>query len=482
MTITYNGHVRPSSLITYTDIPNILKVEDTAAGSNASFRITVNNGFDGVTSYDGQWYISILGDTITNVINPENAISKNFFISSLNTTTAASICRALRNCPTIAASFNVTNSGNTVTIEAKVIGPIWSITQNYFDTNIPSDYIQSFHEEGTASSSLFGSKINVDIYSGDNYITTLEKNYYGEEVAFNLSPVLSSISEVGKTTPYRAEISYINRNGYYDRISDLPTNYSVVGYMVNQGYKFQYLDRTSLVAQNVLRGDNRDVYNNSILYVYEPSINLSFYRTVLDTEIDVFYLDSAFNEIYSFDYHFSSTDSDNYIKDAVIPLSGNAFNDAYYVDIKFENNPEQTIRYNVIKPLKMTEYCQRVYFRNSYGGISFFDFTGAKTETRDLDVMTYEKNIFDYYTTDMNALEKVYDNSVKYSVTLKSHLIEKDGKYIFNDMLQSPQAWVMKNGEKYEIIIDSISVDETSNNDIYEATLKYRYSQVPSLI
>ena len=118
-----------------------------------------------------------------------------------------------------------------------------------------------------------------------------------------------------------------------------------------------------------------------------------------------------------------------------------------------------------------------------YGGISFFDFTGTKTETRDLDVMTYEKNIFDYYTSDMNDLEKVYDNTVKYTVTLKSHLFEKDGKYIFNDMLQSPVAWVIRNSEKYAIIIDSINVEETSNNnDIYEATLKYHYSQEPSLI
>ena len=130
----------------------------------------------------------------------------------------------------------------------------------------------------------------------------------------------------------------------------------------------------------------------------------------------------------------------------------------------------------------MTEYCQRIYFRNSYGGISFFDFTGQKSETRDLDLMTYEKNIFDYYNDPMNELEKIYDNTVKYSVTLKSHLFEKDGKYIFNDMLQSPELWVIRNSEKYAIILDNVSVDETTNNDIYEATIRFRYSQEPSLI
>ena len=481
MRITYNGQVRPSSLITYTDIPNILKVEDTDGGTTARFTITLSGNLAGATTSDGQWYISFLGDTITNVTSPENAISKNFFISSSNNSTAASICRALRNCPTIAANFNTVNDANTITMTAKAIGPIFTGIQNYFDTNINSTYVTGSGTDGTTSSSLFGSKIDVDIYSDNEYITTLEKNYYGSEVAFNLSPVLTTISKNGKSVPYNLNITKIDKDGNYGVVGDLPVNYSVVGYMVNQGYKFQYIGSTSLVAQNVSRGKNRDVYNNSLLYVYEPSIPISFYSTVANREIDVYYLDSAFNQIGSFDFHFTSSDTDNLIKDAVIPLSGSAFNQAFYVDVKFENSNDR-LRYNVIKPLKMTEYCQRIYFRNSYGGVSFFDFTGARSETRDLDVMTYEKNVFDYYTSEMNDLEKVYDNTVKYNVTLKSHLFERDGKYIFNDMLQSPEAWVMVNAEKYLIIIDSISVEETSNDDIYEATLKYHYSQEPSLI
>ena len=481
ITIRYDGQVRPSSLITYTDIPNILKVEDTGAGTKATFTITISGNLAGSTTSDGQWYISFLGDTITNVTSAENAISKNFYISSSNNSTAASICRALRNCPTVAANFNAVNTNNTVTMTAKANGPIFSGITNYFETNISSSYLTTGGTDGTAESSLFGSKIDVDVYSDGEYITTLEKNYYGSEVAFNLSPVLTTITKIGKSTPYNLNISKIASNGDYGVVGDLPVNYSVVGYMVNQGYKFQYIDRTSLIAQNVQRGKNRDVYNNSLLYVYEPEIVLSFYSTVANREIDVYYRDSALNVIDSFDFHFTSTDSDNLIKTAVIPLSGTGFTNAFYVDVKFENSNDR-IRYNVIKPLKMTEYCQRIYFRNSYGGVSFFDFTGAKTETRDLDVMTYEKNIFDYYDSEMNDLEKVYDNTVKYQVTLKSHLFEKDGKYIFNDMLQSPEAWVVRNGEKYEIIIDSISVEETSNDNIYEATVKFHYSQEPSLI
>ena len=155
------------------------------------------------------------------------------------------------------------------------------------------------------------------------------------------------------------------------------------------------------------------------------------------------------------------------------------FQQAFYIDLTLGTTK---IRYNVIKPLKATEYSQRILWRNSYGGISFFDFTGQRSEVRELELMTYQKNIFDYYTDPMNSLEKPYDNEVKYTVTLKSHLLEHDGKYIFNDLIQSAQVWTEINGENYEIIIDSVSVDETDRNDIYEATVKYHYSQEPSLI
>lgn len=478
MTITFNGQVRPSGLITYTDIPNILKVEDTDAGTRAVMTLLVTNNLSYITTEDGQWNITILGESISNVINVENAVSKNFYIGNSNATTAASICRALRNCPTIAANFKVMNDGNAITLTARSIGPVFST--NYFDTNIPTDYISYTVQDGTAASSLFASKIDVDIYSGNEYITTLEKNYYGSEAAFNLSPVLTSISEIGKSTPYTLRLSSINKNGEYNVLGNVSTNYSVVGYMVNQGFKYQYLGSSTPIAQNVLRGQNRDVYNNSLLYVYEPSLVFSYCSSDSNPKnITVHYLDSAFNEISSFVYTYTPAQTDNIIKDVEIPLTGE-FALAFYVDIEMNDN---RIRYNVIKPLKMTEYCQRIYFRNSYGGVSFFDFTGQKTETRDLDIMTYSKSIFDYYTDDMNELEKVYDSTVKYTVSLKSHLFENDGKYIFNDMLQTPEAWVVRNGEKYAIIIDSISVDESqNNNNIFEATLRYHYSQEPSLI
>ena len=256
--------------------------------------------------------------------------------------------------------------------------------------------------------------------------------------------------------------------------------------MVNQGDKFIPIDEFSF-AQNFSRGEQREVANNSLLYVYAPSIPISFYNGN-DGRFYVYvdYVDSAGNILETYTaFTWTNTNSDKKLWDININLAPNTglrerFKQAFYIDVHLGSNTK--VRYNVIKPLKATEYYQRIYFRNSYGGISFFDFTGQKSETRDADIKTYQKNIFSYYDDSKNELEKVYNNDIKYSVTLKSHLFENDGKYIFNDMMQSTDAWVVVNNETYGIIIDSVSVEETTNNNIFEATVKYHYSQEPSLI
>ena len=487
--ITYNGNrTGLSDLITYTDIPNILKISESpgASYSAASITLRITNRIE--SPQDGEFYITVLDETITNVADPKNAVSKNFYISTnsdasvARKTTAASICKALRNCSTIAANFTVENVDNVVILIARARGPILPET-GVVSTNISPQNFSYTALDGGTTSTLYGSKISVDVLNHNNdYITTLEKNYYGNEVSFNMSPVLTTLSEIGKSFAYKFRVSMFSRNGIYSVIDTVPINYSVVGYMVNQGYKYNLAMTDTVIAQNVLRGENKDTYNNSLLYVYEPTIPISFYTSTATTKtLNVTYRDSSFNAISSFSSGFTTQGTDNILNDVTIELNPTYLRQSFYVDVQFADT-SNVIRYNVIKPLKMTEYCQRIYFRNSYGGVSFFDFTGQKSETRDLDLMTYEKNIFDYYNDPMNELEKIYDNTVKYSVTLKSHLFEKDGKYIFNDMLQSPELWVIRNSEKYAIILDSISVDETTNNDIYEATVKFHYSQEPSLI
>ena len=477
--ITYNGLSSPENIITFTDIPNILKVTANSGGTRAYYTLTFVGNLYEQTNADGQWYITLFGETITNVLNPSNAVNKSFYVAQTSNSTAASVAKALRNCANIAANFTVEQSGTSVTIKSRDVGSIFY--SGYFDTNISQGYMSRSGTDGSVpQDSLQGALIDVDIYSNNEYITTLEKNWYNGEAAFNMSPVLTTLASDGKVVQYALKVSSM-KDGEYALLGNVGNNYISVGYMCNQGYK--YLINNSLnIAQNFSRGKSREFENNTILYLYEPSINISLYTSDnggFSYSID--YLDSAYNVITSYTYTFHC--STNSLLDMEIPLnhSGYAhFQRAFYIDLTIGSTHK--IRYNVIKPLKATEYSQRVLWRNSYGGISFFDFTGQRSETRDADISTYQKNIFDYYTSEMNELEKMYDNEIKYTVTLKSHLFETDGKYVFNDLIQSSQVWTEINGENYAIILDSVSVDETNNNGIYEATIKYHYSQEPSLI
>lgn len=477
MNITYNNLSSPELLVTFTDIPNILKVIDDDYGSKATYTLTFVGNLYGETTADSQWYITLFGDTISNVLDSNNAVNKAFYVSTANTATAASVARAFRNCPNLAANFTVEHNGTSVVVKARDNGSIFQ--GNYFESNINQAYMGRTSTDGYSNSQLQGALIDVDVYSNGEYITTLEKNWYNGEAAFDMSPVLTTIAEIGKTVPYEFKVSSL-KDGGYSVLGNIENNYISVGYMVNQGYKYLVLGEM-VIAENVSRGASRDVENNMLLYTYANRIPVSFYcHNLGGLNYTVTYLDSAYNTITATTGSWRNTDSSQKLKQIDFVLDPTYFNQAFYIDITLGSTT--TLRYNVIKPLKATEYWQRICWRNSYGGVSFFDFTGQRSETRNLELSTYQKNIFGYYDNEKNELNKSYDNKVEYTVTLKSHLFEHDGKYIFNDLLQSSDVWTEINGETYGILIDSVSVEEQNQNNIYEATVRYKYSQEPSLL
>ena len=477
MNITYNGESPATNMVTFTDIPNILKFDD---NSGTAQKATIEMSFianlrSGTTS-EGQWEIVVMGETITSTLEVSKSVNKNFYVSTSQVSTAAYVARALRNCPTINASFTVEHSSYKVLLKTRT-----PMAVNLdVSTNIPSGFLLISSYSGVSPSVYEGATIGVDVMSDGEYITTLEKKMYGGETAFDMSPVLTTLAEVGKTVPYNFNIHAL-RNGEYSVLSNnIGTNYVSVGYMVNQGLKYIPMSGLDL-AQNVARGSNKGVTNRTLLYVYDTTIPITFYANNLGgMNYTVKYLDSAFNELHSDDYTWRNTDSSQKLKQIDLIMNGGYYSRAFYVDVYLSNSIH--LRYNVIKPLKMTEYSQRIYWRNSYGGISFFDFTGQRSETRSFETSTYNTNIFGYYDNDINELKKIYDVDVDYTVTLKSHLFENDGKYIFNDLIQSSEIWTEVNGEMYSIILKDVSVEEQQNNNIYEATVKYEFSQKPSII
>lgn len=493
-TITYNGLNSPQNIITFTDVPNILKVTATNGGYKAYYTLTFVGDLYGQTTADRQWYITLFGETITNVLDYNNAVNKSFYVAQTANSTASSVAKALRNCANIAANFTVEQDGASVEVRSRDVGSIFY--SGFFDTNIAQAYMSRSGTDGSVyQGSLQGALIDVDVYKSNEYITTLEKSWYNGEAAFDMSPVLTTLASDGKTQPYSFKVTSL-MNGEYALLGNLENNYISVGYMVNQGYKYiPLVSDTVELAQNVSRGKDLGYTNKTLLYVYQPNLRISTYCfSNVRPYITVKYLDSAHNFIAnSTSSSWPTTNTDDRLNDLTIDLNPTYFNKAFYVQV--EIGEDITLLYQVIKPLKATEYSQRVFWRNSYGGISFFDFTGQRSETRDVNISTYQKNIFGFYDSTMkdykngsvvyvpyNELEKPYDNDVKYTVTLKSHLFEHDGKYIFNDLIQSSKVWTTVNGQNYAIILDSVSVDETDRNDIYEATVRYHYSQEPSLI
>ena len=201
MNIYYNGDDFPMNMVTFTEVPNIIKLQENVSGTKALFQFFIGSNIKQSVTGDGQYHITLFGETITNVMLPSDANNKRFYISNDANSTAMSIAKAFRDCASINADYNVyvNTSSNAVVLHARTIGKKLT-TSNYLDMNIPN-VGTSFSNDGTPDptspslTSLFQSKIDVDVYSGssvngDNYVTTLEKNWYNNECAFDVSPVL----------------------------------------------------------------------------------------------------------------------------------------------------------------------------------------------------------------------------------------------------------------------------------------------------
>ena len=480
ITLKYNNIPSESatSFICFSDVPNILEINDSTGGTKALLQLTVGTGWTATSN--GQWWITFQNNTISNVTDPKLAVNKNFYIAPDAHSTAVSICNALRNCPTVAASFVVYVNGNKVICYARQIGPVdmeVSMTEGL-------TYITVTKVAGTADSSLVNNKITVDVYSNYNYVTTLQKNYHVGNCKFDMTPVLVTMAEYGTTVPYEFEINALDESGTSTNLGSITGNSIAQGYQVNQGFNYIPLGNMPsdfIIAQNVSRGTDKSWDNNTTLYLYGNTIPVSWYsKSKSSITCEVQYLSSAYAAVHTDTITLSDSTLDGWLHNATVTLSENYKTSAYYIGLIFTDSSENTLgtlMYNIIKPLKATEYYQRIYWRNSYGGVSYFDFTASKSESRDIETTTYNKNVYDYYTQDVNEKAIPYDNAVNYSVTLKSHLIEKDGTYIFNDLIQSPNVWTEVNSETYRIILDSVSVDEDNRNDLYTATIKYKYSQ-----
>lgn len=475
--ITYNNLSAPSGIVTFTEIPNILKVKEYSNGTKATFTFTFHEGLRGTVTGDSQYYVTFLGETVTNVMMPSKAINKRFFIASNAVGTAASFAKALRNCGSINAEFNIIHNGTDVVLIGKTDGQKWTNIPNYIQRNISNAFLSTSGVDGTSDSPFKNGKITLDIYNSKTldmtqYVTTLEKNFYGDECAFDVSPVLATFSEYGTTKPYYFNLGLITESGEYQSVGALSGS-TAIGYHANQSKRYLIAEGVQMLL-NTDRGDD-----GILLYTYDPKIEFSVLVGSGQSGFGVRYtvLDSAYNVLY--EYQDTYPHSEFYhspIRDLEWTIPTRYYNAAYYVDVTLS---QVSYRFNLIKPLKATQANQRVYWRNEYGGIQFFDFTSSHNESDTVDIETYEKNVFDYYETSAFERKKIYKNDYKKSVTLTSHLMKEDGKWVFNSLMRSKKVWTTVNGKMYYIIPKTIEVTEDQTYDgVFTAKLNFEFSDI----
>lgn len=458
------------NLLTLSDVPNILSVNEGISGRKCIFSFIFSGNLKQTVTDNGQYYVTFLDETVTSVKDAANAKNKRFYVSSYPTSTAASFANAMRSCPSIIANFTVDHSETEVELVSRRIGKVLSVTPNYFSTNIPSAYLTTTGYDGDAFSSLYNAKIQIDVFDeSNNYLTTLSKTFYENSCSFDVSPLLSTMAEYGVDKKVRFGVSSIATNGEYSYLGDVNT-YTTVGYTANQSSKYRVLTGT-----DILLNTNR----NQIRYIYGYEIPFSVLWGIGTAGFTVTYSikNSMLEELYSTSTSMQTGGYTSHIIDMYWTIPAQYRTLGSYVDITVGGGT--TYRFKIIKPLKATEYYQRILWRNEYGGIEFFDFTGSRSETDSVDIETYEKNIFDFYSNPEYESKKIYKNDYKKQVKVTSHLLESNGRWFANSLMRSKKVWTVINGKTHYIIPKSIDVQEDGTyNNIYTVQLTYEYSQL----
>ena len=90
---------------------------------------------------------------------------------------------------------------------------------------------------------------------------------------------------------------------------------------------------------------------------------------------------------------------------------------------------------------------------------------------------TYNKNFYDYYRTSDRAEKLPYSNGNEKEVTVKSHLMTKNARYIAESLINSKIVWLQRASIKDYILHKSIDVTEVDQNKgLFEITYTYTYS------
>lgn len=497
MKITLNGLESPSNIITFTNCPTILTVSDTWTGTRARSTIEVDDL--SIVKTPDEYTISIGDYMIRGTGDLSKSVGNRFYLTSSKTLAnrilvAKKIVDAISSLGGITMNYRVWQDSDSngqllpkVIVEAINIG-IGNLGIHINDP-MPSGIVTINGTAGSITSTFNGNitnKIHVELYKNNSpvnringntwtrgsFITQLVKTVWGGTVSFDLSEIFNTESEIGTLSEYEI-IIYSEIDSNITTLGDLKRIYATPGYFVNQGGSFIPKFTGCYLAQNVSRGNSVGGVNKSILYVYYNSIVFSLYadNSMGSMSCTIDYLNNAQASLGTENQNIFCG---NNLNTFTLPLNQLLLQQSSYIDLTIPNIGK--LRYNVIKPIHATDETQRIYWTNSYGGTSFFDFTGTRTEERKTDIETYERSLYDYYNSNRQELKKIYSKEVKITVTLTTHNIVRDGTWQLFDLQNSYNAWTTVNGKEYAIHITDIQVDETDVAGIYTAQIEYEYS------
>lgn len=462
--MTTNLDNTSARLICFTDVPNIVTMSESISGNYAQIRLTFNSTLQTTVTATSQYNITILDETIENTMVPQNAVGRFFYIASDNSSTAASVAFALRACSSLNADWNITYNGSVVTMNARQIGGKLNV-QNPIATNIPSNYLSTYTSDGTANSGLVGGKVMLGINDGNGTeVTELMKMWHGQRVGFDVSPVLGAMSKYGVATPWSYRSRWMSSQGILSNGSSSPTHYAVIGYLANQSLPY-------LTYGDHLLINNKREGSEYPLYVYGNTIPISVFTSGSSASVTWTAYDASMTAIASGSEPLTMEGN---IGDGLVNIPQGTFNNAYRIDVSFG---DETAKFYTAKPLDLSENCTRIFWRGEYGGLMFLDLSAKEGMELTPEVETYSDNIYDFYTNVNVERVKIYKNASTKRITLRSHLIPKEGTYITNSLVRSRRVWTYRGGKLYGVIPIAVeALESDTSNNIYQINITVQFS------
>jgi len=433
--------------------PNILSITDGSYPSGTPSRLTITCP-DGLTAGEDGIVIEINAEQITSVPVQSDAGPREFCVSSVGLTTANSICRALRNVSSLIVNYDIyfgedRYGQGLVTVLAK------QSVGYHLSGSCTDQYIEVVAVNNDNSS--VAREASVGITSDGKYLATLEKTVCSSVSNFDLSPVLDSVAEYGK----------VNQVTLRPWTSDSEMNVTT-----GRTYNVSLIKGYHTEGQPLYLTGSTMLQNNPQTLYISPNERLVFsYLNNTGSEVScvVSVKDSAYNTIDRDNFDFSGEG----IIDCSFDISTLMTDNTFYVDVDFGGG--QSVRYNVIRPSRLSEGNTRVLFRNSMAGLSFFDFTGSKTKKNSISHELYrdEGSSYNFYDSGMryDRLTRLEENDIEY--TLRSHIVKEDALHLFEDMARSGKVWI----DNEQIIVRDITYNEQGHGT-YVVQLSYNKSRI----